>query len=50
MVGILEVVKEGGRILGGGFDSGVWVVNQPLYRGVPCLLCGVLGRITINIM
>ena len=43
-------MKEGGRILKGGFDSGVWVVSQLLYRGVPCLLGGVLGRITKNIM
>ena len=43
-------MKEGGRILRKGFDSGVWVVNEPLYKGVPCLLGGVLGRITKNIM
>ena len=49
-VGILELVKEGGRILGGKFDSGVWIVSQPMYKGVPCLLGGVLGRITMNIM
>ena len=50
LVGILEVVKEGGRILGGKCDSGVWIVNQLMYRGVPCLLGGVLRRITTNIM
>ena len=49
-VGILELVKEGGRILGGGFDGGVWVVSQLLYKGVPCWLGGILGRITKNIM
>ena len=50
MVGILEVVKEGGRILEGKCDSGVWIFNQLMYRGVPCLLGGVLRRITMNIM
>ena len=43
-------MKEGGKILRGGFDSGVWVVSQPLYRRAPCLLGGVLGRITKNIL
>ena len=43
-VGILELVKEGGRILGGKFDSGVWIVNQLMYRGVPCLLGGGFGK------
>ena len=43
-------MKEGGRILGGGFDGGIWVVSQLLYKGVPCLLGGVLRRITKNIM